>query len=181
MSVLDGLARGSLLSGLAVMMTRCGGESASCPRDRDAMQQSPDAGTTQAPDSGTTHCCVGTPESAVMCVPCPDDHFDVRIASSEVRADGAPPVAVLAIGTSVDGAPSVATVALRLSREDAGTLADVRLELGPLGTGTDFIPCLASDRGCLGPFSISLTYPNEPLRILASRAGNLVEPDDGGS
>ena len=126
-------------------------------------------------------CGLGTEERDGICVPI-DDHYQLRVVTGAISADGFSKVPVFAIGSLADGSISTKPIVLRVSRPGAGTLASSELTLGPLGASTFFTPCNAyTSATCAGPARLTLALASAPDEVLASVDITLKVPDGVGS
>lgn len=109
--------------------------------------------------------------------------YEVRVAATEISADGYSKLSVFAIGTLSDGTPSEENVLFGLSRDGFGSFTESVLKLSSTGATTFYTACnSAVFPGCDGPFQITLALAAEPETIVAmSREIRLVAPEGVGS
>jgi hypothetical protein len=97
-------------------------------------------------------------------------HYEVRIAESELDANGHTKHEMFVYGKHADGTTAEEPVVLGIDRASAGTLLASSLALGPLGARTYFTPCDGQAADCLGPAMLTVALASDPTTIVATRA-----------
>jgi hypothetical protein len=151
------------LACLATLALGCGGA--------PALAVSPDA---------PLPCGPGTHDMGGVCAP-DAEGYEIRVASSQIPADGYSKIPVLVIGTQADGSPALDQVVLNTSRPGAGTFTPPAVTLTPLGATVYYTPCSSTTPGCVGPVTLTLAAGAHPSEAVAQVAVALVAPAGVGS
>jgi hypothetical protein len=126
-------------------------------------------------DAQVLACGPGTVDQNGTCVPA-TRRFELRIAETELGANGHTKRRVLALGTEVDGTPIAERVIVGVDRASAGSFTKTAVDMGTYGATTHFTPCLATSPDCLGPATLTLALASDPSQIVATSPITLV-PD----
>jgi prepilin-type processing-associated H-X9-DG protein len=127
-------------------------------------------------------CGPGTHVDEDRCVQDASTAFELRVATTEITADGYSKIPVLALGRNADGSPSAADMIVAVSRPGAGTFTPALFRLGAMGTTSYFVPCSHASAGCTGPFEIRLFLASDPSTVVATTGPlELVAPEGVGS
>ena len=110
----------------------------------------------------------GTHVDEDRCVRDASTAFELRVATTEISADGYSKIPVLALGRNADGSPSAADMIVAVSRPGAGTFTPALFRLGAMGTTSYFVPCSHASARCTGPFEIRLFLASDPSTVVAT-------------
>jgi hypothetical protein len=100
--------------------------------------------------------------------PAGQSHYEVRVATNVVPADGYSKIPVQVFGTKPDGTPALDSIVLAVVPFGAATLDTPYLKLGPLGATTNLTPCSSVNVGCAGTFRVELALGSDPTHYIAS-------------
>lgn len=99
---------------------------------------------------------------------CGSANYQVRVASTQVPADGYSKVPVFTIGTLANGAASTEPVLLTVSPSSAGTISPAAFNVAQLGSTSYFTPCASNSPACSGTFELRLALASAPSTVVAT-------------
>jgi hypothetical protein len=128
-------------------------------------------------------CPPGTEMMGAVCVTPGPVRVEVRLAATQLPADGYSRMPVLVLATSLaDGSPALVPIVLSLTRPAAGLFDKDKLVTTALGGSTYFIPCSSATAGCLGKVRVQVALADDPTTIVAASPElELVQPAGVGS